>query len=55
MCKMERLQRFNNRVVFPHPDFPTINPLILRGSNGLLNRLLKFSFHDKSVISIFLN
>src|SRR6218665_153839 len=46
--------KFNNIVVLPLADFPTIRPLILLGYSGLLNLVVFSSFHDKSLISIFI-
>src|SRR6218665_4089279 len=44
--------KFNNIVVLPLADPPTIRPLILLGNSGLLNLLVLSPFHDKSLISI---
>src|SRR6218665_3843301 len=46
------MSKFNNIVVLPLADFPTIRPLILLGKRGLLNLVVFSSFHDKSLISI---
>src|SRR6218665_2082313 len=44
--------KFNNIVVLPLADFPTIRPLILLCNSGLLNLVVFSSFHAKSLISI---
>src|SRR6218665_3438812 len=44
--------KFNNIVVLPLADPPTIRPLILLGNSGLLNLVVFSLFHDKSLISI---
>src|SRR6218665_3600790 len=44
--------KFNNIVVLPLADFPTIRPLILLGNSGLFNLVVYSSFHDESLIFI---
>src|SRR6218665_2240430 len=46
------MSKFNNIVVLPLADFPTIRPLVLLGKRGLLNLVVFSSFHDKYLISI---